>query len=518
MRYYLLLFALLINKPLGLAQPAWDDDKSKDWPEAISRIEIPSSLDGEIQPAYFYASKAEGKRPLIVSLHTWSGGYDQKDVLAKQCLEKDYNYIHPHFRGPNNTPKACGSPFVIADIDDAITYALENGHVDPHQIHVIGASGGGYATLLAYMKSGYDIKTFSAWVPISNIEDWYYESKGRGTKYAQHILSATSSKKGRLNTAEAGRRSPALMETPIEQRKNSKLYIYAGVHDGYKGSVPITQSIHFYNKVVQDYGAESSSALVPQDDILTLLGRRNYPVTEKAQISDRVIHYQKAYKNRVQLTLFEGKHEMLPEVALNHVGMKNILAIGDSNGAAAAGWVNQLSEIRVDDFFYNACISGNTIGFDNLGTTRLNQLKNTNKHLKAANEELGGIDAIIVMLGTNDCKAVFQDSLKQVPINLEKLIAQIKKHEVYQKSKPKIYIVSPPPFGPDEMLIEKYKGGLERVSSLQAPFRAIAQKENCVFIDTFSKIKGTFPYLTTDGVHFTREGHRIVAEIINSAL
>ena len=70
-------------------------------------------------------------------------------------------------------------------------------------------------------------------------------------------------------------RSPFYMHTPVEKRKNSKLYIYAGIHDGYEGSVPISQSLAFYNKVVADfdqaiehieeYGSGHTEVIVSQD-------------------------------------------------------------------------------------------------------------------------------------------------------------------------------------------------------------------------------------------------------------
>lgn len=74
--------------------------------------------------SHFYAAK-EPNRPLIVSLHTWSGNYEQEDLLIKEIIKRDYNYIHPDFRGPNKTYEACGSEFVIQDIEDAIAFAIE---------------------------------------------------------------------------------------------------------------------------------------------------------------------------------------------------------------------------------------------------------------------------------------------------------------------------------------------------------------------------------------------------------
>ena len=78
-------------------------------------------------------------------MHTWSGDYNQEDPLAKEVLLRDWNYIHPDFRGPNNNSNACGSSLVITDLEDAIQFAINHGIVDTANTHIIGVSGGGYA-------------------------------------------------------------------------------------------------------------------------------------------------------------------------------------------------------------------------------------------------------------------------------------------------------------------------------------------------------------------------------------
>ncbi len=322
-----LIFLFLVFSPLVMKaqqDPKWDDTHSKDWPSACEKITISSSVDMELQKAWFFKSKGEDARPLIVSLHTWSGDYNQEDPLVQPCIERNYNYIHPDFRGPNWTFEACGSPLVISDIDDAIDYAIEHGKVDLSQIHIIGVSGGGYATMLMYMKSKHDIRTFSTWAGISNLVDWYYESKGRQREYARHIAMATTGKTFEgdeydFDEKEAIKRSPVFMEVPVEKRKSSRLFIYTGVHDGYTGSVPITHSINFYNKVVADMAPHEKKAIIPDRDIITLLTYRGYPSARKDQIGDRVIRYQKQFGNKVSIILFEGGHEMLTEVALDHL-------------------------------------------------------------------------------------------------------------------------------------------------------------------------------------------------------
>jgi hypothetical protein len=216
---------------------------------------------------------------------------------------------------------------VTSDIDDAIAYAMEHSKVNINEIHIIGGSGGGYATLLAYMKTKYPVKTFSAWVPISNLIDWYYETKSREPKHSLDIAKATTGLELKesnyfLDEQEAQKRSPVFMTTPVESRKTSKLYIYAGVHDGYTGSVPITHSIKMYNKVVADFDKGALQSMVSNDKTIELLTYRRALKSLNAFIGGRQIHFRAEYLNMVQLTIFEGGHESLSDIALDHIEIK----------------------------------------------------------------------------------------------------------------------------------------------------------------------------------------------------
>ncbi|MDZ7721796.1 MAG: GDSL-type esterase/lipase family protein [candidate division KSB1 bacterium] len=523
MRMTMLFFVFMVLTVIVHAQQRPSPAASSDWPPECRKIEIKSSIDGQPQPAYFYNAGGSAARPLIVSLHTWSNGYEQKDTLSQMCIERDYHYIHPHFRGPNNNPDACGSPLAIQDIDDAIAYVINNAEVDTAQIHVIGLSGGGYATLLAFMKSNYAIKSFSAWVPISDLVKWYHESKARGRKYAMDIEKSTVTwqqyEQGTFsfNKDEAVRRSPYYMQTPMS-RKRSKLALYAGIHDGYEGSVPITQSLLFYNKVVRDFDIAETHALIPVRDMLEMTSMRNTLKPDKQTLGGRTIHYEKMYKDLVKVVIFEGGHEILPKVALDHVPARRILAVGDSNGKAETGWVNQLKKMRYNDFIYNTSISGNTIGFDNLGDQKLNTLRNINTYIEDAYEQLDGLDAILIMLGTNDCKAVFDERLHKVPEYMETLINCIKQHPLYKVSNPDIYLISPPPQGKDKIMREKYHGGAERIAWLYPRFKKIAEKTHCPFIDVYSRLRPVWDYYAADGIHPQTEAQRLIARIINKEL
>ena len=515
-------------------EPAWDNTSKRKWDPAFEKVEIPSTKDGEIQKAFMYKSTSKTPQPLIVSLHTWSGYYNQTDPLTKEILARDWNYIHPDFRGANRTPSSMGSPLALADIEDAIQYALKHTNANPEEVHVIGVSGGGFATLAAFMNVDYPVKSFSAWVPISDIEAWYWECVGRGSRYAEDILSVVSLDKKTFNKETATLRSPLRQSFPIEKRKNARLYIYTGIHDGYKGSVPITHSLNMYNRLVGElkYGSSdmkeimekslSDSDLISLEEILGLLGKRINPEYEKnPKLYDRRIHLCRKYEN-IQLTVFEGRHEQIPQ-ALSLLPYEykvtdlkcNILAIGDSNGQNKGGWVDQLKKMMPESCIVNLSESGRTIGFDNNGRERLNALKNIESYLVKAQTEKKRYDYIIVCLGTNDSKKMFDSKQGEVPENLKALLAKIKKHKLCRGAKTKFIYVTPPPLR-DENVSPKYQDSGKRLARLVPQLEDVALKQGFDVVDIYHPLLGVLDYYAKDGVHMTEPGQEIVASKILS--
>lgn len=295
----------------------YDDTRKTEWSKAFRIVGIQSSVDGNIQKAYFFRSESGKPEPLVVSLHTWSGNYEQVDPLAELCRSSNINYIHPDFRGMNNTLNACCSELALADIDESITWAVRNADVDTSRIYVIGVSGGGYATISAFMKSGHKIRKFSAWASITDLVSWYSESRIRNNNYAGNILACTGSYGNSLNFESARKRSPVYWETPAEKLKDTELKIYTGINDGITGSVPITHSINFYNKILTDLGVKDPEKFVTDGEKFTLLERRK-PLGDFGKISGRSICLKKEYKN-IKLVIFDGGHEMLPESAFKEL-------------------------------------------------------------------------------------------------------------------------------------------------------------------------------------------------------
>ncbi len=287
-------------------------DSKKKMADGFKLVDIPSSLDNSKQKAYIFTATNKN-RPLIVSLHTWSGDYSQDDPLAEFAKSQNINYIHPNFRGPNWTTDACCSNKVIKDIDDAIQYMINTDKIDLSNITIVGTSGGAYTALCYYFKTKHQIKQFLSWAPLSDLEDWYIDSKIRESHYANDIYSCTNSKDNILNINEAQKRSPLYYPLNKNTFRNSKLYIFAGIHDGYTGSIPITHSINMYNKILERDNAPSPYFVSRKDTKFMLANRSSKWIKDiNMKIEDRDVYFYKKYKN-ISLTIFDGEHENLVE-------------------------------------------------------------------------------------------------------------------------------------------------------------------------------------------------------------
>ncbi|MDF2437011.1 MAG: peptidase [Bacteroidota bacterium] len=284
------------------------------WPDEFEIIKTKSKLDGMESSAYFYKSTSPKPSALIVSLHPWNGTYAQFDSLAVLCKKKNINYIHPDFRGKNNSIKACCSDFALGDIDDAINYAIKNANVDTSNIMIIGGSGGGYASLAVFMKTKIHIRKYSIWASICDLESWFNECALMDKKdFQKQILSCTGAHYDTLDHVAALQRSPLYWKTPLEKLPETQITIYAGVFDGIKGPASFTHSIRFYNKLIADLKTTDSAKYVSEKETLQLLEFRR-PISDYGTIAGRNICLLKEYKN-IRLIIFNGEHEILTEYA-----------------------------------------------------------------------------------------------------------------------------------------------------------------------------------------------------------
>jgi len=194
------------------------------------------------------------------------------------------------------------------------------------------------------------------------------------------------------------------------------------------------------------------------------------------------------------------------------------IVIGDSHAEMPTGWAHQLQNLRPQDSIYNFAISGNTIGFDNLGRKELNELRNIHYRLAQADNAMRRIDYIVILLGTNDCKAVFDSLQSLVPANLEKLLSIVTNYDFASSSKPEVFLVTPPPVAADSLMEAKYSGARKRLHGLLPHFQRLASRYNCRFVDVHTDLEQDLAALSQDGVHLTESGYGAIAARINAAI
>ena len=285
-----------------------------DYPSEVHRITYRSSADNTDQPALFFCPEDESQSvPLLVALHSWSGGFEQKSpiqiALAQWCGQMGWAFIHPHFRGPNWQPDALGSDLVVGDIISAVDFAKSQTKIDPDRIYCVGVSGGGHASMLMAARAPGLWAAVSAWCGISDIRVWHGQCEdSKFDRYAKHIEKVLG---GRPDHADATRHRSPIYWIARNRSQLPTLDLWHGVNDGRTGSVPFTHSLYAWNESVAE------SARLSTDQIESFYSTREFPkqASQSTTSGREIVFQQKSGKSRV--SIFDGGHEILPETALN---------------------------------------------------------------------------------------------------------------------------------------------------------------------------------------------------------
>lgn len=292
----------------------------------LEKIELTSTMDGETQPVLYWAPAGARrsdtptkKTPMLVFLHSWSSDYLQEnDKWLEPTVARGWIYLHPNFRGANQSPKACGSKFARQDVLDSIDWAIKNLNVDETRLYLAGSSGGGHMSML---MSGHHPERFSAvsaWVGISNLAEWYrfHAPQKKVSKYARMISDSLGGPPGESDErdAEYKDRSPIYH---IHQVGDLPVEICAGVQDGISGSVPIRQSLEPFNAVAKAHGNEQ----VPEKDMDYLWANGRLLVPTKSDLVTDAAWSRPILLRRnskaARVTIFQGGHESLPDAAFD---------------------------------------------------------------------------------------------------------------------------------------------------------------------------------------------------------
>lgn len=125
------------------------------------------------------------------------------------------------------------------------------------------------------------------------------------------------------------------------------------------------------------------------------------------------------------------------------------------------------------------------------------------------------IDTVVLALGANDLKARFQASAERIAAGMGSLIDIVRRSGCGPAGgSPDIVIVAPPPIADHSPFAEMFAGAQEKYKELPACYRKLAERESCRFVDLSVHIRTE----SRDGVHLTREEHRIVSKLMLAAM
>lgn len=284
-------------------------------------LETVSELDGETQPILCWAP-SEAKlqaTPLFVFLHSWSSDYKQDNSKwFAECVKHRWIWLHPNFRGINQSPKACGSRFARQDILDAITLARKTWNVDSERIYMAGVSGGGHMSLLMAGHHPDSFSAVSSWVGPTDLAEWhrFHVKNGKAQKYAQMIEASLGGSPGESADRDADYRDRSPVYH-LHRTSDLPVSIWAGIEDGHSGSVPVSHSLRAFNAIARGHGTE----LIPEKTIDDLLAKRPVSLSQPGDSHAARSLGRKAYLHRrsgvSEVTIFEGGHESIPLAAFD---------------------------------------------------------------------------------------------------------------------------------------------------------------------------------------------------------
>jgi|GEM_PF-1075139 len=274
---------------------------------AADTVSIRSSLDGSAQPALVaLPAAADRPAPLLVHLHSWSATFDKSgelDVAMAEAARRQWAFISPDFRGPNDRPEACGSELSVQDVLDAVDWMKKRARIDERRIYLLGSSGGGYMTLVMAGRAPQLWAAASAWVPISDLPAWYEFSKQKNSRYWKMLEGCFGGGPTHgMAVQQYRRRSPLFF---LAAARGLPLDINTGIQDGHTGSVPVSHAIRAFNVLAPP------SLRVPETTLDEMVRDARVPGPLRVTVAEqrkRPVLFRRA-AGPARLTIFDGGHE-----------------------------------------------------------------------------------------------------------------------------------------------------------------------------------------------------------------
>ena len=198
--------------------------------------------------------------------------------------------------------------------------------------------------------------------------------------------------------------------------------------------------------------------------------------------------------------------------------MKTIVCFGDSNtwGYNVTGgrfskkirWTSCLQHSLGEEYFIGEeGLNGRTTIFNDA----YQEERNGERVLPSILEKYSSIDILLLMLGTNDCKHQYKADELRIGEGMKRLIRLAKS---LKKSIQKILVIAPDSIQLDKNGLVEQEFNQVVSKKLSQVYLEVAQKEGCAFLDADQWVTMN----EIDGIHLTKEGHGVLAQVIESKL
>lgn len=122
------------------------------------------------------------------------------------------------------------------------------------------------------------------------------------------------------------------------------------------------------------------------------------------------------------------------------------------------------------------------------------------------------LDAVVILLGTNDLKAYINRPAVEIALGVGTLVELVQRSGTGPDGRaPQVVLLAPPPLGPlagaAALILE---GGAAKAQRFGELFREVAASYGCAFLDTADHIASS----TADGVHLEAGAHQQLGQLV----
>jgi lysophospholipase L1-like esterase len=202
--------------------------------------------------------------------------------------------------------------------------------------------------------------------------------------------------------------------------------------------------------------------------------------------------------------------------------MRNVLCFGDSNtwgyipGSGyrydeAIRWTAMTQSLLGNDFrIYEAGLNGRTTMRDEPDRA----FRNGAKLLKLYLESCRPLDMVIIMLGTNDLKASFGQSIDDIRDGAKGLCKQALEFDYVPYNTPQVMLIAPAPLVESAEIGEQFSEMIAISRRIAPAYYELSKELNIHFLDAGRVVKPSI----IDGVHWDSDGHHHFAQHLAAVL